>query len=107
MTLFENDTNPAMRFEGLARGVFNNCNKYGDPWGYAAQERFANFVPGPTLTGKRALSTILIKLISDHPKHELTPKLIQLEDSIWTTTSQSKIIAIIDETIKHFNKIVQ
>lgn len=104
MTLFEDDPNPAMRYEGLARAVFNNCNKYGDPWGYAAQDRFTNFVP-PNLTGKRALSTILIKLISDNPKHELTPKLIEIEESIWTTNEQLKIIQIIDETIRIFNKI--
>lgn len=107
MTLFENDSNPAMRYEGLARAVFNNCGKSGDPWGYAAQDRFTNFVPTPNLTGKRALSTILIKLICDYPNHELTSRLIQMEEKIWTVNDQGTIIAIIDEAIGIYNKIVE
>ena len=48
-----------MRFEGLARTVFD-CNRYGDPWGYANADLYNNIM---TQRGKRALSTILIKMI--------------------------------------------
>jgi hypothetical protein len=71
MINFKDDSNPAMRFEGLARAAFNNCMKFGDPFNYAAQEEFSNFIPAPNLKGKRILSTIFIKLIIDFPESEM------------------------------------
>ena len=32
MAVFENDPNPALRYERLARAAFDNCNKFGDLW---------------------------------------------------------------------------
>lgn len=104
MTLFENDTDPGMRYEGLARAAFDNCIKAGDPWGYAAQETFNNFVPSPILAGKRALSTILIKIIIDSQFHPLSGQLIQLEERVWKANDQTEIIDIIDKAISIFKK---
>ncbi len=63
--LFDDHDDISFRYEGLARAAFNNCDKYGDPWGYTAQDFYSNFVPKPNLKGKRALSVILCKLIID------------------------------------------
>jgi len=105
MILFGNDHNPAMRFEGLARAAFNDCGKWNDPFGYAAQDRYVNFVPSPNLIGKRALSTIFIKLIIDNTQSPFIERLKELEDLIWATETQSEIIKIIDEGITILNKI--
>ena len=32
-----------MIYENVARFAFNDCNKYGDPWGIAAQEKHQAF----------------------------------------------------------------
>jgi hypothetical protein len=100
MIRFSNDLNPAMRFEWLSRFVFNNCDKWGDPWNYSAQERFVNFVPKPNLTVKRALSTILIKIILDNMNATSLEKLRNLENQVWESSTQREIIKIIDQTIQ-------
>lgn len=91
---------PAFRYEGLARFAFENCSKYGDPWHYAAQEVYANFVPAIELKGQRVLSTILNKLIFDNRNSNFFKDLIDIENLVWTATSQQDAIKIIDKTIK-------
>lgn len=105
MILFKNEQDIAMRYEGLARAAFNNCNKYGDPWGYAAQDRYADFVPSPNLTGKRALSTILIKLVIDNTNSPHFDDLRKLEEAVWITETQEGIVVIIDRAIEILNQI--
>jgi len=100
MILFKDEKDVAMRYEGLARAAFNNCIKYGDPWGYAAQDRYADFVPTPTLTGRRALSTILIKLIIDNTQSPYLEGLRLLEEKVWSTETQEDIIDIINKAIE-------
>lgn len=97
--LNENDPDPGFRFEGLLRTIFDNCNKYGDPWGYAAQDVYNNFDPEPKLILKRALSVGLCKLIYDNREKGRIEELIVLEEKIWMSKSQNEIIDIIDDSI--------
>lgn len=100
MTYITSNTDPAFRFEDLARFAFDNCSKYGDPWGYAAQEVYSNFIPNIELKGKRILSTILNKLIYDNRNNQVCEKLKQVENSIWNANSQNDAIDIINRTIE-------
>lgn len=97
--IFDGHTDPAFRFESLLRAIFDDCGKYGDPWGYAAQDVYNSFVPEPTLYGKRALSTGLTKLIYDNREHENIQTLIEHEDLIWSANTQEEIVKIIDDSI--------
>jgi hypothetical protein len=93
--IFQEDHDPGMRFEGLLRAIFN-CDKAADPWGYAQQEVYADFVPEPQLNGKRALSTGFIKLICDNPNFVKVKSLIELENKIWESKTQEEISGIIE-----------
>lgn len=104
--IFEDHTHPAMRFESLLRAIFDNCGKYGDPWGYAAQDVYSNFVPSPKQKGQRALSTGLTKLIYDYKEHENIKTIIEIEESIWSAKTQEDIRKIIDDSIDWLNKNV-
>jgi hypothetical protein len=105
MLIFENDRDPAMRYESLARAAFDDCGKYGDPWGYAAQDRYTVFVREPIeLDGKRTLSTILIKLIIDNEGTEYVDKLKILEEKVWKITTQQQAIEIIDAACKLYGQ---
>jgi hypothetical protein len=97
--IFDNNPDPGFRFESLLRAIFDDCVKYGDPWGYAAQDVYNNFAPEPNLLGKRALSTGLCKLIYDNKEHPQIEKIIVLEDSIWSANTQEEIVEIIDDSI--------
>lgn len=96
---------PGFRYEGLARAAFNNCRKYGDPFGIAAQDVYNNFVPTPNLDGKKALSKVLTKLIIDHSESEHKSALVALEENIWTSETQGEIINIVDLAIDILKKI--
>jgi|JI7StandDraft_1071085.scaffolds.fasta_scaffold95004_3 hypothetical protein len=103
MTHITNNSDPAFRYEDLARFAFDNCNKYGDPWRYASQEVYTNFISGIDLKGQRILSTILSILIyNNRGNSKICEKLIQIENSIWTATTQLDAIKIIDDTISIF-----
>ena len=97
--IFEDDRDPAARFEGLLRKAFGNCEKWGDPWGYAAQDCYHNFVPTPNLRGKKALSVALCQLIIRNSDFEKKDEFIELEESIWSADTQEEIIEIIDKSI--------
>jgi len=100
---FEDFNDPAMKYEGLARAAFNNCDKFDDPWGYAAQERFGDFIEEPiTVKGKRTLSTIIIKLIIDNQNTDKVIEFKKLEELVWTATTQEDIIEIVDRAIQIF-----
>lgn len=105
MLIFDNDNDPAMRYESLARAAFDDCGKYGDPWGYAAQDRYAVFTREPIgIDGKRALSTILIKLVVDNDGTEYTNKFKTLEENVWGITTQSQAIEIIDNACELYKQ---
>ena len=99
MPYITSNIDPAFRFEDLARYAFDNCPKYGDPWGYAAQEVYINFVPNIEQKGQRILSTILNKLIYDNRNNRTCEELKKVENLIWSANSQSDAIAIISKTI--------
>lgn len=96
-----NSEDPAIRYDALARAAFKNCSDRGDPWKwYASHDFYSNFITEPTTEiGKRGLSTVLLKFIYDYPKIEETKKLIELEESVWASKTQSDIINIIDNAI--------
>jgi len=104
MTISDN-LDPSVLYEDLARAAFNNCKKWGDPWKYAAQEVYTRFVPEPDLRGKRALSTILIKLIIDNSESNHVKQLQSLEDQVWEASSQEQIIKIIKKAIDLYNQL--
>jgi len=56
MGLFDDHHDPAFRYESLARESFNNCGKWGDPWGFAAQDFYSEFVNEPTTERGKKLS---------------------------------------------------
>ena len=84
-----------MTYEGLGRTAFN-CGKAQDPFGLACQEDYSEYVPRPSIRGKRNLSIILTKFIIDHPQSEFVDELKALDDSIWDSDSQEEIIGIIE-----------
>ena len=94
-----------MKYEELARKAFDDCGKYGDPFNYAAQERYSNFVPKPTLQGKRMLSTVLIKIIVSNQGKSEIPKFLELEDKVWKSETQEEVVSIIDEATKLLESI--
>jgi hypothetical protein len=98
-----NESDPAFRYESLARFAFGNCYKYGDPWKCAKQEFYINFIP-PNIVGKRGLSRALCKLIFDYRDKTSLEELKKLEDSIWIAKTQDEIIDIIDKTIEWIEK---
>lgn len=99
MGIFDTDLDPGMRFESFLREAFD-CRKMQDPWAYAGQEEYNNFIKVPTpLRGKRALSTALIALILKHKDSEIVDKLKELEDKVWELETQDQAIEIIDEGI--------
>lgn len=96
---------PGFRYEGLARAAFGNCDKYGDPFKIAAQDVYKNFVPEPTLNGKKALSKVLSQIITDNLENEHKDALVKLEENVWTSDTQEEIIIIIDESIDILKQI--
>ena len=101
MGISDTHFDPAFRYESLAREAFGNCGKWGDPWGYAAQDVYNVFVEEPTpFRGKRILITILSKLIFDYKGGAIVVKLKEQEDKIENLTAQVEVIELIDSTIK-------
>ena len=96
---------PAFIYEGLARAVFDNCTKYGDPFGIAAQDNYIRLFPNITEKGRRALSTIIIKMIIDHSDSEYKERLRKLDDNVWEAKTTEDITAIIDKCIKIGNSL--
>lgn len=86
------------KYEELARFAFDDCKKWGDPWGYAAQERYSS-VQKADLNAKRILSTILTKLIFDYKDKSICEELKNIEESIWVAQSQKDVTKIILSTI--------
>ena len=105
MIIFANDIDPAMRYEGLARKAFDDCGKYGDPFGITAQDKYIRFVPEPTIEGKAMLSKVFTKLVINHKDTEYKDALRELEEKIWEAETQEEIIDIIDKGIKIVQKI--
>lgn len=95
ISLFGNHRDPAFRWEGLVRSIYN-CGKYGDPNGYAAQDFFSNFVEEPNRKAKIALAHIVSKLREEFPENEELEELSEQANSFET---QTEAIDIIDKLI--------
>lgn len=103
MGIFDNDYDPGMRYESLMRDAFD-CSKWQDPFAYAAQDFYNEFIIEPTtLKGKRALSAGLIALIVKNKENEKLEPLVALENRVWTLTTQQEVISLIDEAIAMIN----
>lgn len=101
MGLTDEHNDPAFRYESLARESFNNCKKWGDPWGYAAQDFYNEFVHEPTtVRGKRALNTILAQLILKFQGSDIEESLKQQETLIDNLNTQREVIGLVDSTIQ-------
>jgi hypothetical protein len=100
--LFDNDHNPAMRFEGLARAAFDDCNKYGGPFSIAHQEVFGFKSPDyneMTDQFRRALILVLVKLVIRYPENET---LKELEKRAWTANTPDKVDEIIQSATQTY-----
>jgi hypothetical protein len=100
--LFDNDHNPAMRFEGLARAAFDDCNKYGGPFEIANQEIFRFKGPGYDEIAdefRRALVLVLVKLVIRYP-HNGTFK--ELEKRAWTVKTPDEVDEIIQSATQTY-----
>lgn len=96
MILFSDNSDPAFRWEGLVRAIYN-CKKSGDPNGYASQDFFnTNFVEDPNRKAKAALPHIIAKLIEDFPENEELEELLETAENFET---QEEAIDIIDSII--------
>lgn len=95
IAIWGNDRDPAMRWEGLVRSIYN-CGKYGDPHGYAAQDFFSNFVEEPNQRGKVALAHIVLTLVERFPDNE---ELADISERAEGVETQIEVIDIVDELI--------
>jgi len=92
-------TNLGMQFEGLARAVFNQCDKYGDPFGIAHQEILSYKAPEHKIIKeefRRALIIVLVKMVLDNPKNT---ELLRLEKAAWTVENSEGVREIIQSAI--------
>ncbi|WP_295720501.1 hypothetical protein [Mucilaginibacter sp.] len=101
MGISDFDEDPAFRYESLAREAFDNCGKWGDPWGYAAQDVYNEFIEEPTtVRGKKILDTILVALILKHKGVPILDSLKDIQNTIADAQSQNDVIVIVDNTIE-------
>lgn len=101
-----NEDDPAFLYEGLARAAFDNCSKRGDPYKYAAQEVYGNFVDEIKLRGRRALAAVIAKVIIDHKSNQQALKvLIKLDDEIWELKTQDEVIDWLEELRKEMENL--
>jgi hypothetical protein len=103
LTLFGDNSNPAMQFEGLARAVFNDCDKSGDPFGIAHQEVFGFKQPTHKIITdefRRALIIVLVKMVIDNPQNT---KLLALEKEAWNIQELEDIKRIIQSALVEYS----
>ena len=84
----------------MPESIYNDCDKHGDPFGYAAQEFFTNFVEAPNKKGKAGLTHIVSKVIEDFPDSEYEEELEDILDRAINVETQREVIDIVDELIQ-------
>jgi hypothetical protein len=92
--------NLGMQFEGLARAAFNQCDKYGDPFGIAYQEILSYKAPEHKIIKdefRRALIIVLIKMVLDNPGNA---ELLKLEKAAWTVEKSEDVQVIVQSAIR-------
>jgi hypothetical protein len=104
MILETNNHDPAMRYESLARAVFD-CDRYGGPDHCANASVFDGaFVPVPNERGKSIMHSIVDKIIQDGEyDEEEVNGLLDLKNRLYTATEQMQVIDVIDELIDFCN----
>ncbi len=96
--LYEDDHDPGMRYEGLARYAFN-CKSYGGPNKVAHQSVYNSlFIPKISDEGILVLNQILDALVSKHP--DKANEFIQLKKSLSQNIEQRTAIDLIDYIFK-------
>lgn len=96
--LFENDFDPGMRYEGLARYAFD-CKSYGGPNNVAHQGVYNSlFIPKVNEEGILVFNQILDALILKHP--DKAKEFIDLKNSLSQNMKQMTAIELIDYVIQ-------
>lgn len=93
---WENDWEPAMRYEGIAMYTFN-CTRGNDPYDGIADAGFfdGNFIPTLTADGLNAMNCILEKLITDS-KNDKKQIFDEIKKSLSIGMEQEKSIELLD-----------
>lgn len=96
---FENDYDPGMRYEGLARYAFD-CKRYGGPNNIAHQSVYNSiFVPNVNDEGVLVLNQILDALIAKTDGKK-SKEFVELKNSLSDNMKQMTAIELIDYIIK-------
>ena len=97
--LNENDQEPAMRYEGLARHAFN-CDRGGGPNNIADAGVFdSEFIPSITKDGLLIMNQIIEALIYK-ANNEIAKELREIKSSLSEKIEQENGIELIDYIIK-------
>ena len=99
-----NNHDPAMRYESLARAVFD-CDRWGGPDNCAIASVFdSSFVPIPNDRGKRIMTLIVDQIIQDGKySDESVDLLLDMRNRLNSSTEQGQVIDVIDELIDFCN----
>ena len=94
------DNDVSMRFEGLARTVFQ-CNRWEDPWGYSQAGIFDSaLINVPGNKSKEMLLTVTDLLIwQNKGNNGLVEGLRPIKDEIWAIEEQEDAVQIVDKLI--------
>lgn len=97
--LFDDDPDPGMRYEGLARYAFD-CNAWGGPGNIAHQSVYNNlFVPETNKEGLQVLNQIIDALINKFDGDKKN-EFIELKNSLSNGMGQLTAIRLINLLIK-------
>ncbi len=101
------DFDVSMRFEGLARTVFQ-CNRWEDPWAYSQAGIFDSaLVQVPGKKSKEMLLTVIDLLIWQNKENNgLVVLLRPIKDEIWAIEEQEDAVKIVDKLIALVEGIV-
>lgn len=102
--LVDDHTDIAMKYEYLIRAAFDCNSKYCDPFSYAAQDQYSNFVYEDSprfFKGQRSLTTALTVIVYRFQENKaVVDKLKGLIDQVWESKTQKEIIEVLNEAIE-------
>lgn len=100
--MYQDDFDPGMRYEGLARYAFN-CERWGGPNNVAQQSVYNSlFIPEMNANGLIVLNQILEALIEKSNGNK-RKEFIDLKNSLVANIKQKTAIELIDYIIKIIN----
>ncbi len=98
--LNENDYEPAMRYEGIARQAFN-CDRSEDPNSIADASFFdGEFIPNLTKEGLKAMEVILDQLITIETSNYKKGEFKKIKESLSEGMEQDNSIELLDYIIQ-------